>query len=239
MKIGLLVIATNDYTDFLQPLITSADKHLLKERSYEGRSTKLDVTYFVFSNKDLNLQSDRDIIYTKVHHKPWPWMTLGRYHIFHEVHDKLKDMDFLYYCDSDMLFVDAVGQEILGERVGTIHPGFLGGRGTPESNPQSTAYIPANVPVSYCAGGFNGGSSSEFLAMAEKLSRNISQDFHNGIIAIWHDESHLNRYYAEFAPTVRLDPSYCYPESWDLPFPKKLLALDKNHEEIRKEDGSS
>ena len=33
--------------------------------------------------------------------------------------------------------------------------------------------------------------------------------------------------------TVILDPSYCYPESWDLPFPKRLLALDKHHEEIR------
>jgi len=229
MNIGLLVIATNDYTDFLQPLITSADKHFVVDGNVQ-------VTYFVFANKDLNLQSDRDIIYTKVDHKPWPWMTLGRYEIFSQNSSLFDNMDYLYYCDADMLFEGTVGTEIVGKRVGTIHPGFLGGRGTPETNPQSTAYIPANVPISYCAGGFNGGSREEYLHMADRLSHNISLDSRFGITAIWHDESHLNRYYAEFSPTVRLSPSYCYPESWDLPFPKKLLALDKNHEEIRKED---
>lgn len=29
MKIGLLIIATNKYTDFLQPLISSADEFFL------------------------------------------------------------------------------------------------------------------------------------------------------------------------------------------------------------------
>ena len=33
-----------------------------------------------------------------------------------------------------------------------------------------------------------------------------------------------------------LSPSYCYPENWKLKYPKKLLALDKNHDEIRKND---
>ena len=32
MKIGLLIIATNKYTEFLQPLITSADKYFLKNQ---------------------------------------------------------------------------------------------------------------------------------------------------------------------------------------------------------------
>jgi hypothetical protein len=37
-------------------------------------------------------------------------------------------------------------------------------------------------------------------------------------------------------PTLELTPSYCYPESWDMPFDKKLLALDKDHEEYRNDN---
>jgi histo-blood group ABO system transferase len=87
--------------------------------------------------------------------------------------------------------------------------------------------------MSYFAGGFNGGSSIEFLKMCDKISTNIEKDLQNGYIAIWHDESHLNRYFLDNPPTKILDPGYCYPESWGLPFSKKLLALDKNHEEMR------
>jgi len=39
---------------------------------------------------------------------------------------------------------------------------------------------------------------------------------------------------ATFNQPKFLDPSYCYPESWNLPYEKKLLALDKNHQEIRR-----
>jgi hypothetical protein len=36
-------------------------------------------------------------------------------------------------------------------------------------------------------------------------------------------------------PSVVLDPSYLYPESWTLPFPRRILALDKDHAAIRRE----
>ena len=72
--------------------------------------------------------------------------------------------------------------------------------------------------------------------MAGAIMGRIDQDDKNGIVAVWHDESHLNRYLSEtFAldQLKTLTPSYCYPESWNLPFKKKILALDKNHAEVR------
>jgi histo-blood group ABO system transferase len=87
--------------------------------------------------------------------------------------------------------------------------------------------------MQYFAGGFNGGTSLEYLKMAKKISENIIDDFNRGFIAIWHDESHLNRYFIDNPPTKILNPSYCYPENWNIPFERKLLALDKNHSEIR------
>lgn len=41
--------------------------------------------------------------------------------------------------------------------------------------------------------------------------QNIDIDFNNNIIAIWHDESHLNLYFTQHPPKV-LDSSYIYPE---------------------------
>lgn len=230
MKIGLLIIATNKYTDFLGPLIKSADDFFLKNH---------DVTYFVFTNKDININSNRNITNIYTQHKEWPWMTLGRYKIFTDNHDKLSDMDYLFYCDADMKFVGYIGDEILGDMVGTIHPGFYHNPNSSnialEKRPESLAYLPPNTIKNYYAGGFNGGSSKEFLKMSKNISDNIDIDLkkHN-IIAEWHDESHMNKYFNENKPSIELSPSYCYPESWNIPFEKKLLALDKNHNEIRK-----
>lgn len=225
MKIGLLVIATNKYIQFLQPLITGADKFFLKNH---------EVTYFVFTNQDINIESDRSVVKIETEHKNWPWMTLGRYKIFSENRKTLEQMDYLYYIDADMLIVDEVGDEILGDLVVTQHPGYYGRRGTPEHRPESLAYIPPFKNMQYFAGGFNGGTSQEYLRMAEVLNRNINLDYSRGIIAIWHDESHLNRYASDYDQKLTvLSPSYCYGENKDIPFNKKIIALVKKHEEYR------
>ena len=144
---GLLIITTNKYIDFLQPLITSADSNFLLTQ---------DVTYFVFTNKEFEIKTNRKIVFIKVSHKEWPWMTLGRYKIFTEHYSELSKMEYLYYCDVDMRFVDKVGDEILGDRVATQHPGYYSKRGTPETNPTSLACVYDHEYMQYFAGGFNG-----------------------------------------------------------------------------------
>jgi histo-blood group ABO system transferase len=225
MKIGLLIIATNKYTQFLQKLISSADKHFLSGE---------DVTYFVFTNNDINIESERKIIKIDIEHKPWPYMTLFRYKIFDTNAACFENMDYLYYCDADMLFVGNFGKEIIGDRVATQHPGLYGTRGTPETRPESLAYVGPNEKMQYFAGGFNGGSKTEFLTMCNILNDKIDIDLTKGIIAIWWDESHMNRYFIDYPPTLILSPSYCYGETMNLPFEKKLLSLHKDNIEIRK-----
>ncbi len=225
MKVGLLIIATNKYTMFINPLIRSADEFFLKNQ---------DVSYFIFTNMDLEIESYRPINKIEVSHREWPWMTLGRYRIFNNSSKILSEMDYLFYCDADMIFVGNVGDEILSDRVSTQHPGYYGRRGTPETNPNSLACVYPNEEMQYFAGGFNGGTSDEFLKMSSKISDNIDDDYSRGIIAIWHDESHTNRYFIDNPPTKILDPSYCCIEHWmNCPFGRRLLALDKNHKDIR------
>lgn len=226
MKVGLLIIATNKYTQFLQPLLSSSDDFFLKNQ---------DVTYFVFTNQELEIETNRKVFKINTEHRDWPWMTLGRYKIFSQNSEELSKMDYLYYCDADMKFISEVGDEILSDLVATQHPGYFGKRGTPEENPLSSACVFTHEQMQYFAGGFNGGTSTEYLKMANKLSDNIDKDYANNIIAIWHDESHMNRYFIDNNPSKILDPSYCCNEGWlDCPFGRKLLALDKNHSDIRK-----
>jgi len=223
-KIGLLIIATNKYIRFLNDLILSADSFFCRNE---------EVTYFIFTDKDVNINSNRNIEIIKTSHKEWPWMTLGRYKIFSNNSEKLSNMNYLYYCDADMRFVSDVGDEIISERVATQHPGYYGTRGTPETNSSSLACVFEHEPMQYFAGGFNGGSSHEYLKMAKHISNNIDTDYSKNLIAIWHDESHMNRYFIDNPPTKILDPSYCYGESMNIPFKRRLVALDKNHSEIR------
>ena len=68
----------------------------------------------------------------------------------------------------------------------------------------------------------------------DPISKNIDVDYKNGIIAIWHDESHMNRYFIDNKPTTILSPSYCYGEPLNIPYEKKILALVKDHSVFQK-----
>lgn len=223
MKIGLLLISTGKYDRFVQPLLDSARQYFMKNH---------ELTFFLFTDSE-RWNNEKDVVCIFKRHEPFPAPTLKRYETFSSNESLFNDMDYLFYCDVDMLFVSEVGDEILSDRVATIHPGFMGGRGTPETRKESLAYVPQTQQMIYFAGGFNGGRTTVFLEMCRVLSNNIKKDLENNIIAIWHDESHMNRYFIDNPPTLKLTPAYCYPESWNLPFQKKLLALDKNHEEVR------
>ncbi len=70
--------------------------------------------------------------------------------------------------------------------------------------------------------------------MSQAIETNIDSDLNKGIIAVWHDESHLNRYFIDHPPTKILCPSYCYYERTNLPFSKKIITVDKDLYEMRK-----
>lgn len=226
--IGLLVMATGRYVEFVEPLVKSANQFFCPGHS---------VTYFIFTDQYLAPLDHVVCIYQK--RLGWPYDTMKRNHVYAAHREAYEGVDYLFACDADMLFVDVVGDEILGDRVATLSPGFAPGspfprlRGAYETNPLSTACVRDDEGEYYFAGGFFGGRREEFLKIADATDANIDIDLAKGIIAEWHDESHWNRYCIDHPPTVILSPSYCYPENWKIPYKRKLLALDKNHEEIR------
>jgi histo-blood group ABO system transferase len=225
-RIGLLIVATNKYTCFIPPLIESAEHFFLPNH---------DRTYFIFTNRIDQLPKKENIV--PIYQEPlaWPFITMMRCEMYCKQRELLQSMDYLFATDADMRFVNLVGDEILSDLVATRHPGFIDGKrvGTFETNPQSTAYIGDKKRTTYFAGGFYGGSAEAFLTMNETMCKNIYQDLEHNIVAVWHDESHLNHYFLHHKPTLILSPSYCYAEGSGIPFTPRLVALNKNHAEMR------
>ena len=106
-----------------------------------------------------------------------------------------------------------------------------------ERDPKSLACISDPAHRVYYCGGFNGGETQAFLEMSARLRDAIDTDLTNGVIAVWHDESHLNRYLCGRTPRS-LTPAYARPET-GYPHLRHLqpviVALDKDHAYFRTE----
>ncbi len=235
--VGLIVIATGKYHKFIPGLISSADRYFLNNNFL--------VTYYVFSDGNYDIQTDRNVVQIRIDHKPFPYASMDRFKHFTNYANQFSKQDYLYYIDVDCLFVDNVSTEILGNLVGVKHCGYFNSRGPYEKNPQSVLYVPNNYPKQfkhYFGGGFSGGKKDSYLNLARWCSEMIDKDVANGIIPIWHDETAINRYFLDNEPDIVLSPSYHYPQSnvdyyrkgWGSNnFHPKILLLDKNHGDIR------
>jgi hypothetical protein len=63
-----------------------------------------------------------------------------------------------------------------------------------ERNRNSLAYVRPTSRRRYIHGAIWGGPKKDFIKMCEELDQTIDRDLRNGIVALWHDESHINRY---------------------------------------------
>jgi len=225
MKTALIVIATGEkYRKYAVDLLASARTYFVPH------------TPVVFSDGHIG----SELPYMSIQHEEWPGPTLHRYHTILKARQRLLAFDQIFHIDADMLFVAPVGEEIFSNGVtATLHPGYVGETGEPERRIESKAWMPSNVVNKYFCGGFQGGRAESYLDMAIEISNRIDVDAEKGITALWHDESHLNKYLHYNKPAKILDPSYCYPEKagshylnkWAAaginPSPK-ILALTKN-----------
>jgi hypothetical protein len=72
------------------------------------------------------------------------------------------------------------------------------GPGAWESSKKSMAFVPRTFRKKYVHGAFWCGERETFLALCEELQTRTKEDLENGIIAKWHDESHLNWYISKY-----------------------------------------
>lgn len=239
-RVGVLYICTGEYVLFWKKFYKSMKRHFLRGA---------DVHYYVFTDSDkIYGEQNRDVHRIFQKQLGWPYDTLRRFDMFLSIEDQLNECDYLFFFNSNLVIKKKITKnEFLPtpkeKLVFTKHPGFYSKGNeefTYERNPESTAYIPQGKGNVYVAGGLNGGEREAFLEMAKELRRRIAVDENNGIIAIYHDESQINRYVYELKDYKLLHPGFLYPEDWKIPFPVIgcLLAKSKyiNVDRIKKEN---
>jgi histo-blood group ABO system transferase len=225
-KVGLCVIATANYRMFLRPLLRSVRANFLPGH---------EVTVFLFTDGEVEEAEDLRVI--RVEHSEWPGMAIRRYALFREHAGEFEEMEYFYYIDADMKVIGKVGEEILEDLVGTIHPGFHDKprqKFTYERRRESKAWIPPEEGISYFCGAFQGGRRERYLDAAREMAGWIDADAMNGVTAVWHDESHWNRYLVDCPPSLVLSPSYCwYPDGRSKEFEGKIAVVLKDARRMR------
>lgn len=224
-NIVINIIATNKYVSFLNRLCQSISENF----------TDCNITIIVYTNVNLPETLSTEIpsvkfIKSHIEHEPWPGPTLKRFNYFLNERSLILYNDFSYYIDADSIFIMDMENTIYPESgmVGTLHPCLYDTEGTPERNPNSKAYIPYGSNNNYYCGGFFGGRSEAFIKMSEDISKNIMDDLDRDIIALWHDESHLNRYFLDNQPEITLKHPYAIAETICTRHPEsRILFLDK------------
>lgn len=229
-KVAALYICTGKYIAFWPEFYTSAEQYLLPG---------CEVHYFVFTDA-AELQGEKEN--PRIHRCPqeaysWPFATLRRFEIFLSREEELKTFDYIFFFNANAQIMTSITPEMFlprperGEHLLFVqHPAFYTKPNyefTYDRNPRSKAFIPMGVGRYYVCGGVNGGESGAFLKLCHTLDRRIRKDLDRDVIALWHDESHINRYILFRKDFRLLSPSYCWPEGWNLPLPCRILIRSK------------
>ena len=89
----------------------------------------------------------------------------------------------------------------------------LGGIGAWETRKTSSAFTPRRKRLHYVCGGIWLGQREIFLKTIEELFYQVQKDQLNEVLAIWHDESHLNSWASQNSYFM-LGPEFCYEASY-------------------------
>jgi hypothetical protein len=212
--IGILYICTGRYTVFWRDFYLSAEKYFLPEMTKK---------YFIFTDTEkIEFDDNPQVKILPMKNLGWPDNTLRRFANFLKYRDCYGDVDFLFFFNANALFVTSITSEGFlptanQPLVFCKHPGQTGKdpkEFSYERRDSVAAYIPFGQGEHYVCGGVNGGFKDNYLQMAEELNNAILADDKNNLVAIWHDESHLNKYLVDHPNSVKiLETTYCHPEN--------------------------
>lgn len=233
MKVAILYICTGAYNRFFNGFYESSMKYFLA-----GKAEK---EYFVFTD-DMSLSCDVNVHLIRRQCQGFPADSLFRFDMFLQVKEQLAAFDYVYFFNANAEFRKSVNEEILPDETGLAmglwynmekpwwnlwHIFDLPAFYSYERNRKSLAYIPPyGKNYKHYMGGLNGGRVKEYMQMVETLSQNIRTDYNNGIIAVAHDQSHINAYMRKHQ-CKDLPREMCWPEEWPASFEPKIVFRDK------------
>ncbi|XP_070813699.1 alpha-1,3-galactosyltransferase 2-like [Chaetodon trifascialis] len=213
-SVALTVFAVGRYLDaYLQAFLNSSERHFM---------LGLPVTYYVFTDEpekipEIQLAPQRSMKVVKVErHSRWQDISMMRMKTISEVieSDIRHSCTHVFCFDVDQVFAGRFGSEALGDSVALLHAHYYHlpkVMFTYDRNPNSKAYMKSG-DFYYHAAVF-GGSWKSVKALTEACYQSIMEDKHNNVEALWHDESHLNKYMWLHKPSRVLSPEYCWDTS--------------------------
>ncbi|XP_030053369.1 histo-blood group ABO system transferase 1 [Microcaecilia unicolor] len=228
-RIGLTVSAIGKYIKLLKKFLESAERYFMKEGM---------VNYYVFTDrpdevKALNLEISRTLrIITVPEYSNWEQAVLGRMEVLKNQTELLfqKEVDYLVSLDTDIVMLNPIGVEILGDLVSVIHPALYHSqrKNLPyERRPASRAFIPEDEGDFYYQVNFFLGTVQRIYHLTKTCYEGIQIDKANGIQARVFEESHFNKYLVYNKPTKVLSPEYIWSNS--LGSPKDIKIKRVNH----------
>ncbi|XP_043914673.1 N-acetyllactosaminide alpha-1,3-galactosyltransferase-like [Protopterus annectens] len=213
--IGLTVFATGRYLEkYLRTFLISAEQFFM---------TGHQVIYYVFADDIANvphieLPQGRFLRVSEIkEEKRWQDNSMKRMLIIGQMikSHAMYEVDYIFCMDVDQVFKDSFGVETLGKRVAQIQAWFYKAdksKFTYERRPISAAYIAEDEGDFYYHAAVFGGTPSNVFDLVTACYEGIEKDKKNNVEAVWHDESHLNRYLLNHKPTLLLSPEYCWDE---------------------------
>ncbi len=228
-KVAILYICTGQYVVFWKDFYESFEKYFLKHSLVE---------YYVFTDAQKLYDEEENARIHRIYQKDlgWPDSTLFRFEMFRSIKEQLLNHDYLFFINSNIICLKEVTEEMFLPVMENIlvvrHPGWYGKAPYElpyDRNKKSSAYMSRYSGKVYVCGGVNGGKTRDYFELIEVLAERIKSDYEKGVIAIWHDESHLNKYISEYKSYKVLSPAFCYPEGWEIPFEKILFVRDKKN----------
>ena len=137
-KLAVIFIGTNKYLEFFPSYFNSCMENL-------APSSFVEKHFFVFSDGKVEGELPDNITFVPTEHKPWPAITLERFHTILKIEDRLKDFDWILFLDADMEVRQKVDSNELftaKDFIGVHHPcHYKTGTGTYERNPKSEACV--------------------------------------------------------------------------------------------------
>lgn len=235
--VAVTVFAVGRYLEaYLKAFLTTAEQHFL---------LGLPVTYFVFTDlpEDVPFISLAPRRYMKViqvmKQERWQDISMMRMKTISNLIESeiVHVFDYVFCFDVDQQFKARFGSEILGDSVALIHAHFYKlpkDRFTYDKNPKSKAFLESGDYYYHAA--IFGGTCQNVKNLVDACYQTIMEDKANGEEALWHDESHLNKYFFVNKPSRLLSPEYCWdPEIPDYSDIKvtRLVWMPKEYKRFR------
>uniref|UniRef100_H3AG18 Alpha 1,3-galactosyltransferase 2 n=1 Tax=Latimeria chalumnae TaxID=7897 RepID=H3AG18_LATCH len=245
VTVGLTVFAVGKYLDvFLETFLITAEWYFMIGHN---------VIYYVFTDQPnkvpkVPLANKRLLRIIPVsRHQRWQDVSMLRMKSISEVIDIFvsREAQYLFCMDVDQFFEGRFGVETLSDSVAQMHSWFYHRFSifySYDRNPKSAAYMGLGEGDLYYHAAVFGGTWQKVKHIVDSCYQGIWTDKQNNVEALWHDESHLNKYFWLHKPSKVLSPEYCWDDvlgtQKDI-FISRLSWAKKQYEVVREKTEKS